>query len=157
MRAGPPSATKEVVQELRAELAGHAGPLRVGVMKRFFKTGKGQYGQGDVFIGVAVPASRRVARKCAPRMSLADVQALLQSKVHEERLVALLVLVDKFAAEPDAVMALFLDSLERVNSWDLVDLSAPRILGALPSEARATGPSFTGWPGLKNCGSGASP
>jgi 3-methyladenine DNA glycosylase AlkD len=131
----PPSG-RPAADELRAELGRLADAGRAQALARFFKTGRGQYGEGDVFIGVPVPALRRVAKKYSARASLGDAKTLLQSEVHEERLVALLLLVQKYRDDPDAVTALYLGSLEHVNSWDLVDLSAPRILGAYLGDSR---------------------
>ena len=114
---------------VRKELAGLADSARAEVMQRFFKTGKGQYGEGDVFIGLSVPQSRQVAKKHSG-IPLEGVKELLYSKIHEERLVALLILVQKFKADPEGVARLYLDNLSQVNNWDLVDTSAPAILGA---------------------------
>lgn len=99
------------------------------MLQRFFKTGKGQYGEGDVFIGVTVPQSRQVAVRHAG-ISLEDVKGLLYSKIHEERLVVLLILVQKSKADPEGVAQFYISNMSQVNNWDLVDLSAPRILGA---------------------------
>ena len=115
--------------DARAELARLADPAKAQVLERLFKTGKGQYGEGDVFIGVTVPQSRRVAMKCTS-VTLEDVKGLLYSKIHEERLVALLILVQKSKADPDSVARFYINNISQVNNWDLVDLSAPRILGA---------------------------
>lgn len=115
--------------EVRAELARLADPAKALVLQRFFKTGKGQYGEGDVFMGITVPQSRQVAMKCAG-IPLEDVKGLLYSKIHEERLVALLILVQKSKAHLEDVARFYINNISQVNNWDLVDLSAPRILGA---------------------------
>ncbi len=102
-------------------------------LQRFFKTGPGEYGEGDRFIGVRVPATRRVARdyKALP---LADTLTLLQSDIHEERLLALIILSLKFkAGTPDeqaAVYRAYLDHTPFINNWDLVDVSAEHVVGA---------------------------
>jgi len=106
------------------------------VMQRFFKTGPGQYGQGDIFIGITVPASRQLAKKYAAEITLADVKTLLHSQIHEERLVALLMLVQKYQGEPEKTTKFYLENLDRVNNWDLVDLTAPSILGAFLLDRR---------------------
>jgi len=98
------------------------------VLQGFFKTGPGQYGQGDIFLGITVPQSREVAKKHAGA-GMDEVRELLYSKIHEERLVALLILVDKFKLDPENVARFYLDNLGKVNNWDLVDLTAPKILG----------------------------
>lgn len=122
------------VDDLRAELREAAEPERVPQLQRFFRTGPGEYGEGDVLLGVRVPASRRVARRFAKRLSLSDVVNLLRSPVHEERLVALLILVRRYRVgdprEQQRIFELYLANTEHVNSWDLVDSSAPHIVGA---------------------------
>jgi 3-methyladenine DNA glycosylase AlkD len=115
--------------DVRADLTRLTDHAKVQVLQRFFKTGKGQYGEGDVFIGVTVPRSRQVAVKYAG-IPLEDVNRLLYSKIHEERLVALLILVLKSRADLEGVARFYIDNISLVNNWDLVDLSAPRILGA---------------------------
>ncbi|MEO9362768.1 MAG: DNA alkylation repair protein [Nitrososphaera sp.] len=115
---------------LRGEMRTLCDPEKARVMQRFFKTGPGQYGQGDVFIGITVPASRQVAKKYSAEIPLADVKTLLQSQIHEERLVALLILVQKYPGDPKGTAKFYLANLARVNNWDLVDLTAPSILGA---------------------------
>ena len=117
------------LKDLRQDLRAAADPERALAMQRFFKTGKGQYGEGDIFIGLSVPASRLVAKKYAG-LPLQDVQNLLHSSIHEERLVALLILVQRFKRDPEGVALFYLDNLAWVNNWDLVDLTAPCILGA---------------------------
>lgn len=98
----------------------------------FFKTGKGQYGHGDVFVGVTVPAQRRVARTFR-ELPLAEAVKLLKSNVHEHRLTALLILVEQYTRGDERARAklvkLYLAHTKRVNNWDLVDASAPHIIG----------------------------
>ncbi|MBC7929008.1 MAG: DNA alkylation repair protein [Rubrivivax sp.] len=100
--------------------------------RRFFKTGPGEYGEGDLFIGVRVPELRRFAREYQS-VSTGEVAQLLSSAVHEERLLALLLLVRIYergdAALRECVYHLYLDSTRFVNNWDLVDSSAPQIVG----------------------------
>jgi 3-methyladenine DNA glycosylase AlkD len=101
-------------------------------MQGFFKTGPGEYGEGDIFLGVTVPNSRKVAKKFH-HLPLDEIRALLYSHVHEERLVSLLILVQKYSsaspAEREEIVGFYLDNIKQVNNWDLVDLSAPSILG----------------------------
>lgn len=99
------------------------------VLMRFFKTEKGEYGEGDMFLGVTVPATRKVAQKFRDA-SYDVIEALLESEWHECRLCALLILVEKYRKTPEEVVAFYLNHLEGINNWDLVDLSAPYILGA---------------------------
>ncbi|MCI0433269.1 MAG: DNA alkylation repair protein [Gemmatimonadetes bacterium] len=99
---------------------------------RFFRTGPGEYGEGDRFLGVRVPDVRRIAARFAG-LPLAEIEALLRSPDHEDRLLALLVLVRRFekgdARERTDVYRCYMRSLEHVDNWDLVDLSAPDIAG----------------------------
>ena len=100
---------------------------------RFFKTAPGEYGGGDRFLGIRVPNLRRVAREFRS-LSLKDVEELLASKWHEERLLALVILVNQYAraadAEREAIYRLYLASTQHINNWDLVDVSAAQIVGA---------------------------
>ena len=118
-----------MLEALRKEMRTLADPAKARVMQGFFKTGPGQYGQADVFVGIAVPQSRLIAKKYA-QLPLADVKQLLQSEIHEERLVALLILIGKYRGDPEKIARFYLANLDRVNNWDLVDVSAPGILGA---------------------------
>jgi 3-methyladenine DNA glycosylase AlkD len=109
-----------------------ATPARAVVSRRYFRTGPGEYGEGDRFLGVAVPDLRHIARGCRA-LSPASVRRLLESDWHEERLLALLILVDQYARgdalRREAIFRLYRRHADRVNNWDLVDLSAPQILG----------------------------
>lgn len=100
----------------------------------FFKTGKGQYGYGDVFVGITVPEQRKIAKRFYKILSLTEVAKLLNSKIHEDRFIALEILVMKFESgseqEQKAVYNLYLKSTKYVNNWDLVDTSASYIVGA---------------------------
>jgi 3-methyladenine DNA glycosylase AlkD len=106
------------------------------VLQRFFKTAKGEYGEGDVFLGIVVPEQRKVAKKYAT-LPLSDVNILLQSKIHEHRLVALLILVEQFKKsdekgreqERKIIFDFYMNNAQRINNWDLVDLTAPNIAG----------------------------
>jgi 3-methyladenine DNA glycosylase AlkD len=121
------------LDELRRELREAAEPERVPELQRFFKTSPGGYGEGDVFLGVRVPAVRVVARRHAG-LDLADVTKLLRSPVHEERLAALVILVRLYSRADDQqrqrIYDLYLGNTAHVNGWDLVDVSAPHIVGA---------------------------
>jgi 3-methyladenine DNA glycosylase AlkD len=109
---------------------------------RFFKTGKGQYGEGDVFLGIQVPDLRKTARSFNG-VPLSVCAGLLASSYHEERLFALILLVDRFqkagADDQAAIYHLYRDHVRYVNNWDLVDLSAPGIVGGY-FFGRDTGP-----------------
>lgn len=102
------------------------------MLSRFFKTGKGQYGEGDCFLGITVPAQRRIAEKYRG-LSVSDIKKLLSSKAHEHRLVALLILIIQYRkGSPEGKKRLcdfYLDNRARINNWDLVDISSPHIPG----------------------------
>lgn len=102
------------------------------LLQRFFKTGKGEYAEGDRFLGIMVPVVRKLVREYE-ELSLQDIERLLQSPFNEERLMALLLWVRKYQkAEPKvkaAIVKLYLKNLKQVNNWNLVDLSAHYILG----------------------------
>jgi 3-methyladenine DNA glycosylase AlkD len=115
-------------RDIKRELRKAANPEKAAALRRFFKTGPGQYGEGDVFLGVTVPQSRAIAKKYS-EITLPEVKALLRSKIHEERLVALLLLVQKYKWAEERIAKFYLDNIRQVNNWDLVDLSAPGILG----------------------------
>jgi 3-methyladenine DNA glycosylase AlkD len=103
------------------------------ILQGFFKTGPGQYGEGDVFLGITVPALRKLAKECTDT-SVADAVELLRSSVHEQRVLALFLLVRAFTQGDDAAKAkiynLYRKNTRYINNWDLVDLSAPNIVGA---------------------------
>lgn len=121
------------VSAIRQRLEALADPERALVSQRFFKTGPGQYGEGDVFHGIRVPVLRKLSREYR-ELPLGSADVLLQSPVHEERLLALFILVLRFQkAEPSVqrrIYALYRSRLDRINNWDLVDASAEHIVGA---------------------------
>ena len=102
------------------------------VLQRFFKTGEGEYGYGDKFLGIKVPVTRGVAKKHKDA-GLSVIKRLMQSEWHEIRLCALLIMVEKMkkagADERRELAETYLSVTERINNWDLVDLSAPQIVG----------------------------
>ena len=119
-------------EDIQHELEQYIDPVKREYLPRFFKTGKGQYGEGDKFLGVVVPNTRIVAKrhKDAPFEAIA---ALLQSEWHECRLCALLMLVERFKKSDEkgkkVIYDFYLTQTARINNWDLVDLSAPGIVG----------------------------
>jgi 3-methyladenine DNA glycosylase AlkD len=119
-------------QNIQNHLSGLANLVRAESSARFFKTGKGQYGEGDKFIGVKVPDQRLTARKYRD-LAIGDLEELLKSEIHEYRLTALFILVLQFQkARGDArdlVVSFYLKNTQHINNWDLVDSSAPHILG----------------------------
>ena len=101
--------------------------------QRFFKTGKGEYGEGDIFLGIRVPLLRKLVKKYRG-ISITEVRKLLHSKFHEERLLAVLMLVQLFKSGDESVQKqvydLYLENTEFINNWDIVDISASNIVGA---------------------------
>ena len=117
---------KEVVNALKLV----ATEERRKVNEWFFKTGKGEYGYGDIFLGVTAPDLRRIAKKFSQEISLQELTELIRSPIHEVRLCALIILVNKYnKEEPDRIYHYYLKHLNSVNNWDLVDTSAPHIIG----------------------------
>jgi len=112
------------------ELNKNKNSRQAEILQRFFKTKKGEYGQGDLFLGIKVPLQRKIARKYS-NLSLFNLQKLFNSKIHEHRLCALLILTDQYKKNPDKrkFINFYLKNSKKVNNWDLVDLSAPKILG----------------------------
>lgn len=112
-----------------------ARPEKIAILSSFFKTGPGEYGYGDRFIGVTVPENRAIARRHAPEASESDISAMCRHEIHEFRLSGLLALVALYRkAKTDErrqeIVRFYLGQSDRINNWDLVDLSAPYILGA---------------------------
>lgn len=122
-------------QTIKDELQQYVDKEKAAFLPRFFKTGPGGYGEGDLFIGITVPNQRKVARKYYRQLPLAVLEQLLHEPVHEYRLTALFMLVYKYEicktdAEKKAVVDLYLANTACINNWDLVDASADKILGA---------------------------
>jgi 3-methyladenine DNA glycosylase AlkD len=119
--------------DLRNDLKKEANKEQAVNLQRFFKTGKGEYGEGDIFYGIKVPLQRAIAKKHRD-LSLSELQELLNSPVHEERLVSLFILVDQYARGDEKmkekIFNFYLKNTLKINNWDLVDLSAPKIVGA---------------------------
>lgn len=117
--------------DVRAALADAANPADAAHLQRFFKTGPGEYGEGDVFLGVRVPATRAIVKRFRG-LPFDEIDALLDSPVHEHRLAGLLLLVDASRRDPEQAVERYLAAIRRgrVNNWDLVDSSAEYLLGA---------------------------
>ncbi len=120
-------------KEVRETLTMFADPAKAKILSGFFKTGKGQYGEGDRFLGIRVPDTRSVAKE-GRSLPLAEISVLLEDPYHEVRLCGFLVLVDKYQKtklpeEKEALVNFYLAHARKANNWDLVDLSAPKILG----------------------------
>ena len=111
-----------------------SSPEKKEFLPYFFKTGKGEYAEGDQFIGVVVPDSRKLVKEYWQKAELSDVQEILKSEFHEMRLVALLILVNKFEKSKDKteqkkLVDFYLKNTKYINNWDLVDLSCYKLLG----------------------------
>jgi 3-methyladenine DNA glycosylase AlkD len=119
-------------KDIKSELLSKANKEKAKGLQRFFKTGPGEYGEGDIFIGVVVPEMRKTAKKFRDT-GLTEVEKLLHDKVHECRLTALLILCEKFDSADQSgqknIFELYIKNYNYINNWDLVDLSAPKIAG----------------------------
>ena len=121
-------------EKVKKEIGKFKNPQKAKIYQRFFKTGKGEYGEGDKFLGLTVPQMRVVAKK-HKEISLKEIQKLLNIQIHEYRLVALVILTTKYqkAADETAKKEIFdfyLKNTKNINNWDLVDISAHKIVGA---------------------------
>jgi 3-methyladenine DNA glycosylase AlkD len=120
------------LSDLHTELIQLADPEKAAFFPRFFKAGPGEYAEGDIFIGVTVPVCRRVAAKYT-QLSLSEIDTLIQSKWHEERLIALLILTAQYKRgnneERKALYNFYLAHTHNINNWDLVDTSSRDIVG----------------------------
>jgi 3-methyladenine DNA glycosylase AlkD len=118
--------------EIRKAISKQKNPSQALILQRFFKTGKGEYGEGDIFYGIKVPVQRTIAKQFK-ELALDDLKILLLSKVHEERLIAAFILIEQFKNGDDKkrkiVFDFYLKNRKGINNWDLVDLSAPKIVG----------------------------
>jgi len=114
---------------IKKDLQKLSNPKQAKILQRFFKTGKREYGEGDIFLGIKVPEQRKIAKKY--NLNLNDIQKLLNSRIHEHRLVSLFILIDKYkkSNEKKNIFNLYLKNTKNINNWDLVDLSAPNIVG----------------------------
>ena len=121
-----------MLDQIKKELKDLSDPKRAKKLSSFFKTGKDQYGEGDIFLGIPVPNQRKVAKKYR-ELPLNEISILLSSKIHEHRSTALLILVLKYTKaglkEKEIIFNFYLKKLDFINNWDLVDLSAPKIIG----------------------------
>jgi 3-methyladenine DNA glycosylase AlkD len=124
--------TKLTRIKLERELKAAADPVRAVHSAGYFRTGKGQYGEGDVFLGIAVPTLRKIALKYRS-LTMPDLQRLLESKIHEHRAAALEVLVAQYERGEkktrEGIVTFYLKSTNHINNWDLVDASSRPILG----------------------------
>ncbi|MFA6437396.1 MAG: DNA alkylation repair protein [Candidatus Paceibacterota bacterium] len=119
---------------IKKELDLHSNKEKARNYARFFKTSKGEYGEGDRFIGVVVPVQRKIAKKYYKDLSLAQIQKLISSPIHEYRLTALMILTYRYPKSTDIereeMVKFYLKNTKYINNWDLVDCSAHKIIGA---------------------------
>lgn len=132
-----------MIEQIRTELLAKGSPEKAAFLSRFFKTGKGQYAEGDVFVGVSNPEVRAMAKKY-DSLSLANIETLLHDPIHEIRLLALVMMVNRFEKASrksqqvwtdnqfvrKEIFEMYLRNLEFINNWDLVDVSCHKIVGA---------------------------
>ncbi len=114
------------------EIYSHKNVVKAKLLAGYFKTGKGQYGEGDIFLGLTVPVSKRIAKKYED-ISKAEISSLLKNKIHEIRLIALFILVSQYKKanlkKKKEIVDFYFKNTKYINNWDLVDLSAPNIPG----------------------------
>jgi 3-methyladenine DNA glycosylase AlkD len=120
---------------IKKEIDSHFDKERSLHSQRFFKNGKGEYGEGDVFLGLSVPLQRIIAKKYFKEINIKDLNTtLIRSKIHEHRQVALFLMVYRYEIEDkkgkDAIYNYYVKNIKYVNNWDLVDSSAPNIIGS---------------------------
>jgi len=121
-----------MLDSLKKELQELADKKQAEILQRFFKTGQGEYGEGDIFLGIKVPVQRQVAKKYSG-LSLPKIQELLKSNIHEHRLTGLIILSNKYKGAGDEdkanIFDFYLKNTKNINNWDLVDITAPNIFG----------------------------
>lgn len=115
---------------LQQELQNLANPEQAAILQRFFKTGHGEYGEGDKFLGIKVPTLRKISKKYH-NLQTDEVNTLIRSSIHEERLIALFILIEQYKKcdNKQVIYDFYVANMAHINNWDLVDLSAPHIVG----------------------------
>lgn len=120
------------MKELEIAIENTANPEKAKLLQGFFKTGKGEYGEGDIFLGITLPQQRKIAKEFYT-LSLSEIQTLLNSKVHEKRMIALIILMHQYKKEDEKgkkqIFDFYLSNTRNINNWDLVDLSSCKIVG----------------------------
>ena len=117
-------------RRLQADIKSKSDPEKAIVLRRFFKTGAGEYGEGDRFLGIKVPELRKLAKKYN-NLQLVEIESLIKSLIHEERLTALFILLEQYKKTEDrkSIYDFYVTNMQYVNNWDLVDFTAPHIVG----------------------------
>jgi 3-methyladenine DNA glycosylase AlkD len=122
-----------MLNSIQQELFSQKDPEKAKLLQGFFKTGPGEYGEGDLFLGLTVPTQRIIAKKYFSKLTLKETEELLHSKYHEFRLTALIILTYKFQKsseiERKQIYEVYLRNTKWINNWDLVDVTTPRIVG----------------------------
>lgn len=124
-----------MLQKIKQDLHSRRNSEKAIQLQRFFKTGKGEYGEGDIFIGVIMPEIRKVAKNYFREIGVKQIEELLQSKLHEERMLALVMLTEKYKrSKKDKLMRriifeTYLKNTHKINNWDLVDVTCQHIVG----------------------------
>jgi len=123
-----------ILNEIKSTLQALANPEKSKILMRFFKTNKGEYGEGDTFLGITVPEQRLVAKQYFQNISIKEIENLLYYDIHEYRLTSLLMLVFKYEKTKDIqekkeIVLFYLSQTSRINNWDLVDTSCYKIVG----------------------------
>ncbi len=118
--------------QLKKSIKNSADKEQSKILQRFFKTGRGEYGAGVIFLGIKVPVLRKIVKKNLD-LTMKDLNEIINSPIHEERMAALMILVQRFPksneAEKEKIFRFYLKNTRYINNWDLVDLSAPQIIG----------------------------
>ena len=118
-----------MLSRFKKELKIKANSKKAKILQRFFKTGPGEYGEGDIFLGIVSSDIKEIAKKYN-KLNTKEILKLLHSKIHEERVAALRIMIDKFQkGEQKKIYNLYLENTKYINNWDLVDLSAHKIIG----------------------------
>lgn len=118
--------------DVERELDQYENPADAAFLQRFFKTGKGEYGEGDIFIGLRVPQTRKIAKQFND-LTIPEIEKLLESPIHEHRLAALIIMTNQAKNADDSgrksLYELYLKRTDRINNWDLVDISCREVVG----------------------------
>lgn len=118
----------QTAKDLQKELYEKKDSAKAKNFQRFFKTGLGEYAEGDVLWGISVPTQRSIAKKYY-QLELGEISKLIKSEVHEHRLTGLIILVNKYKKDKEKIAKFYIKHINWINNWDLVDISAPKILG----------------------------
>jgi len=119
-----------LIGKIKQEIKKLGNKERAKLSQRYFKTGKGEYGEGDIFLGITVPKQRELAKKYYS-LDIKQLKKLIDSKIHEERMIALFILINRYKTTNNKkiIFHFYIKNTYRINNWDLVDSSAPKIVG----------------------------